>query len=98
MQRINDRRNFNLIGSVQYLNFGRKYEAAAVTLDISRLPDKNCLVRQAQMRETERDRDKAFLRRKGINIQLFALRRREHRDFERKTSAVGRKIKESNLL
>ncbi|GFW61209.1 DUF1758 domain-containing protein [Trichonephila clavipes] len=28
---------------------GRKYEAGAVTGDISRLPDKNCLVRQAQM-------------------------------------------------
>ncbi|GFS72472.1 uncharacterized protein TNCV_2116191 [Trichonephila clavipes] len=34
---------------MQYLNFGRKYEAAAVTGDISRLPGKNCLVRQAQM-------------------------------------------------
>ncbi|GFS69405.1 uncharacterized protein TNCV_4012021 [Trichonephila clavipes] len=34
---------------MQYLNFGRKYEAAAVTIDISRLPGKNCLVRQAQM-------------------------------------------------
>ncbi|GFY34278.1 BED-type domain-containing protein [Trichonephila clavipes] len=36
-------------GLIQYLNFGRKYEAAAVTGDISRLPGKNCLVRQAQM-------------------------------------------------
>ncbi|GFT80844.1 uncharacterized protein TNCV_2714741 [Trichonephila clavipes] len=34
---------------MQYLNFGRKYEAAAVTGDISRLPGKNCLVRQSQM-------------------------------------------------
>ncbi|GFX01425.1 uncharacterized protein TNCV_1863991 [Trichonephila clavipes] len=34
---------------MQFLNFGRKYEAAAVTVDISRLPSKNCLVRQAQM-------------------------------------------------
>ncbi|GFU89361.1 uncharacterized protein TNCV_1783431 [Trichonephila clavipes] len=34
---------------MQYLNFGRKYEAAAVTGDISGLPSKNCLVRQAQM-------------------------------------------------
>ncbi|GFX73813.1 uncharacterized protein TNCV_4291291 [Trichonephila clavipes] len=32
---------------MQYLNFGRKYETAAVTVDISRLP--NCLVRHAQM-------------------------------------------------
>ncbi|GFT97963.1 uncharacterized protein TNCV_2168501 [Trichonephila clavipes] len=30
--------------------------------------------------------DKAFLRRRGINIQLFALRRRKHEDFEIKTS------------
>ncbi|GFY05123.1 uncharacterized protein TNCV_3269951 [Trichonephila clavipes] len=34
---------------MQYLNFGRKYEVAAVTGDISRLPGKNCLFRQAQM-------------------------------------------------
>ncbi|GFW03216.1 uncharacterized protein TNCV_158351 [Trichonephila clavipes] len=34
---------------MQYLNFGRKYEAAAVTGDLWRLPGKNCLVRQAQM-------------------------------------------------
>ncbi|GFX71066.1 uncharacterized protein TNCV_3648311 [Trichonephila clavipes] len=49
IQRINERRNVNLIGLMQYLNFGRKYEAAAVTGDISRLPGKNCLVRQTQM-------------------------------------------------
>ncbi|GFS89091.1 uncharacterized protein TNCV_1258471 [Trichonephila clavipes] len=49
IQRINERRNVNLIGLMQYLNFGRKYEAAAITGDISRLPGKNCLVRQAQM-------------------------------------------------
>ncbi|GFW98920.1 BED-type domain-containing protein [Trichonephila clavipes] len=35
IQRINERRNVNLIGLMQYLNFGRKYEAAAVTGDIS---------------------------------------------------------------
>ncbi|GFS97607.1 uncharacterized protein TNCV_4488441 [Trichonephila clavipes] len=49
IQRINERRNVNLIGLMQYLNFRRKYEAAAVTGDISRLPGKSCLVRQAQM-------------------------------------------------
>ncbi|GFX45188.1 uncharacterized protein TNCV_3432361 [Trichonephila clavipes] len=50
IQRINERRNVNLRGLMQYLNFGRKYEAAAVTGDISRrLPGKKCLVRQAQM-------------------------------------------------
>ncbi|GFV88997.1 uncharacterized protein TNCV_4911971 [Trichonephila clavipes] len=49
MQSINERRNVNLIGLMQYLNFRRKYEAAAVTDDISRLPGKNCLVRQAHM-------------------------------------------------
>ncbi|GFT13645.1 BED-type domain-containing protein [Trichonephila clavipes] len=41
IQRINERRNINLIGLMQYLNFWRKYEAAAVTGDISRLPGKN---------------------------------------------------------
>ncbi|GFX82616.1 uncharacterized protein TNCV_1192911 [Trichonephila clavipes] len=49
IQRTNEIRNVNLIGLMQYLNFGRKYEAAAVTVDISRLLGKNCLVRQAQM-------------------------------------------------
>ncbi|GFW81183.1 uncharacterized protein TNCV_4805511 [Trichonephila clavipes] len=52
IQRINERRNVNLIGLRQYL--GRKYEAAAVTVDISRILGKNCLVRQAQMTERER--------------------------------------------
>ncbi|GFU33660.1 uncharacterized protein TNCV_2830351 [Trichonephila clavipes] len=37
---------------MQYLNLGRKCEAAAVTSDISRLLGKNCLVRQAQMTGT----------------------------------------------
>ncbi|GFW15053.1 hypothetical protein TNCV_983451 [Trichonephila clavipes] len=36
--------------------------------------------RQAQMKE--RDKDKAILQRRGINIQLFALRRRDHGDLE----------------
>ncbi|GFU67639.1 uncharacterized protein TNCV_1643881 [Trichonephila clavipes] len=38
IQRINERRNVNLIELMQYLNFVRKYEAAAVTVDISQLP------------------------------------------------------------
>ncbi|GFX06843.1 uncharacterized protein TNCV_1201581 [Trichonephila clavipes] len=49
IQRIYERCNVNLIGLMQYLDFGRKYEAAAVIGDISRLPGKNCLVRQAQI-------------------------------------------------
>ncbi|GFX46374.1 uncharacterized protein TNCV_238361 [Trichonephila clavipes] len=47
IQRINERRNLNLIGLMQYMKFARKYEAAAVTVDISRLPGKNYFVRQA---------------------------------------------------
>ncbi|GFU46038.1 uncharacterized protein TNCV_4692251 [Trichonephila clavipes] len=47
IQRINERLNVSLIGLMQYLNFGRKYEAAAVIVDISRLPGKNFLARQA---------------------------------------------------
>ncbi|GFU50246.1 hypothetical protein TNCV_300811 [Trichonephila clavipes] len=99
IQRINECRNFNLIGLLQYRNFGRKYEAAAVNVNISRLPSKNCLVRQAQMRERERerDRDKAFLRRRGINIELFALRR-EHGDFERKSLTLAEKLEKDDSL
>ncbi|GFV46685.1 uncharacterized protein TNCV_3846951 [Trichonephila clavipes] len=50
IQRNNERRYVNLIGLIHYLNFGKKYEAAVVTVDISQLPGKNCLVRQTQMR------------------------------------------------
>ncbi|GFV51664.1 hypothetical protein TNCV_1320201 [Trichonephila clavipes] len=42
-QRIDERRNINLIGLMQYLNFGRKYEAAAVSVDILQLLSKNWL-------------------------------------------------------
>ncbi|GFW91522.1 uncharacterized protein TNCV_3376851 [Trichonephila clavipes] len=56
IHRINEKRNVNLIGLMKYLNFLRKYDAVAVTVDISRLSSKNCLVRQAQMRERDRDR------------------------------------------
>ncbi|GFW99337.1 uncharacterized protein TNCV_3981611 [Trichonephila clavipes] len=38
IQRINERCYVNLIGLMQYLNFGRKYEAAAVTVNIWQLP------------------------------------------------------------
>ncbi|GFV47181.1 uncharacterized protein TNCV_4921341 [Trichonephila clavipes] len=41
--------NFANCRLMQYLNFGRKYEAAAVAGDISRLPGKNCVFRQSQM-------------------------------------------------
>ncbi|GFV98052.1 uncharacterized protein TNCV_4448121 [Trichonephila clavipes] len=91
IQRMNERRNVNLIGLMQYLNFGRKYESAAVTGDISRLPGKNCLVRQAQM----------------IGTRLFceeeesiynSSHSEESIDFERKTSDIRRKIRESYLL
>ncbi|GFT42079.1 uncharacterized protein TNCV_1668691 [Trichonephila clavipes] len=63
-QRINERCNVTLIGLMQYLVFIRKYEAAVVTVDISRLRIKNCLVRPAQMR----DKDKTFLRHKEESI------------------------------
>ncbi|GFX51806.1 hypothetical protein TNCV_5015081 [Trichonephila clavipes] len=66
-----------------------KCEAAAATVNISRLLRKNRLVRQSQMR----DRDKAFLRGRGINIQLFALRRRDHGDFEKKPLTLDEKLK-----
>ncbi|GFX51543.1 uncharacterized protein TNCV_5012471 [Trichonephila clavipes] len=49
IERINERHSVNLIGLMQYLRFEKKYEAAAATVDISRLPNKNCLAKQAQM-------------------------------------------------
>ncbi|GFX11151.1 uncharacterized protein TNCV_4503631 [Trichonephila clavipes] len=61
IQRIN---GIHIIGMMQFLNFGRKYKTNAVTVDILRLPNKNCLVIQAQIK----NRDKAFLQRRGINI------------------------------
>ncbi|GFX88416.1 hypothetical protein TNCV_2278841 [Trichonephila clavipes] len=76
----------------------RKYEAAAVTVDISRFPDKNCLVRQAQMRERE------------IGTRLFcegdeSISNSSHSEEEsieilneKPLRDVGRKIREGNLL
>ncbi|GFT13643.1 uncharacterized protein TNCV_3831141 [Trichonephila clavipes] len=72
---------------MQYLNFGRKYKTTAVAIDISQLPGKNCLVREAQIRE----RDKAFLRRREINIQLYELRRREHGGLKENILTLDRK-------
>ncbi|GFW57741.1 uncharacterized protein TNCV_2926601 [Trichonephila clavipes] len=43
IQRINEKRNVNLIGLMQYLNFRRKYKSAAVTIDISRLPEEESM-------------------------------------------------------
>ncbi|GBN88576.1 hypothetical protein AVEN_52948-1 [Araneus ventricosus] len=34
---------------MQYLNFGRKYDAAEVTVDLSRLPNKNSLIQQVKI-------------------------------------------------
>ncbi|GBN88873.1 hypothetical protein AVEN_204778-1 [Araneus ventricosus] len=48
VRRISERRNVSLVGLMQYQNFGRKYDATAVTVDLSRLPNKNSLVQQAK--------------------------------------------------
>ncbi|GFU59231.1 hypothetical protein TNCV_4197601 [Trichonephila clavipes] len=49
----NDRRHLALCHEISWVSIWplpiRKFEAAAVTVDISQLPGKNCLVRQAQM-------------------------------------------------
>ncbi|GFV34784.1 uncharacterized protein TNCV_1450881 [Trichonephila clavipes] len=58
IQRINERRNVNSIELMQYLNFGRKYEADVVTVDISKLPGKNCL-RGRHNKEDQFDPEKA---------------------------------------
>ncbi|GBL96821.1 hypothetical protein AVEN_118945-1, partial [Araneus ventricosus] len=49
VQRISERRNVSLVGIMQYLNFGRNCDAAAVTVDLSRLPNKNSLIQHAKI-------------------------------------------------
>ncbi|GBL64925.1 hypothetical protein AVEN_21450-1 [Araneus ventricosus] len=41
VQRIIEKCNVSLVGLIQYLNFGRRYDAAAVTVDLERFPNKN---------------------------------------------------------
>ncbi|GBO29174.1 hypothetical protein AVEN_187920-1 [Araneus ventricosus] len=48
VQRI-ERLNVSLLGLMEYLNFGRKYDAAAIAVDLSRLPNKNSLIQQAEI-------------------------------------------------
>ncbi|GFU24171.1 uncharacterized protein TNCV_2007571 [Trichonephila clavipes] len=85
IQSVNERRNVNLIGLMKYLNFGRIYEAA-VTVHTSRLPRKNCLFRQVQMRERERE-GQGFSAKKRNQYPTLHI----YGDFERKTSDIGRK-------
>ncbi|GBL77835.1 hypothetical protein AVEN_204518-1, partial [Araneus ventricosus] len=49
VQRISERRNVSLVGIMQYLDFGRTNIAAAVTVVLSRLPNKNSLIQQAKI-------------------------------------------------
>ncbi|GBM18435.1 hypothetical protein AVEN_190078-1 [Araneus ventricosus] len=49
VQRISKRSNVSLVGLMQYLNFGRKYEAVAVTVDLSLSPNKNSLIQQSKI-------------------------------------------------
>ncbi|GBM43007.1 hypothetical protein AVEN_88608-1 [Araneus ventricosus] len=49
VQKISERHNVSLVGLMQYLNFGRKYDAAAFTVDLSRLPNKNSLIQQSKI-------------------------------------------------
>ncbi|GBN29561.1 hypothetical protein AVEN_132357-1 [Araneus ventricosus] len=50
IQRISERRNVSLVGLMQYLNFGRKCDAAAVPVDLSSsLPNKIYLIEQAKI-------------------------------------------------
>lgn len=41
--RINDRRNFRLVGLMQYQSFSRMCDGVAVTVDLSQFPDTNSL-------------------------------------------------------
>ncbi|GBN79453.1 hypothetical protein AVEN_124741-1 [Araneus ventricosus] len=52
VQRISERRNVSLIGLMQYLNFSRKYDATAITVDLSRLPNKISLIQQTKITMT----------------------------------------------
>ncbi|GFT04468.1 uncharacterized protein TNCV_1929851 [Trichonephila clavipes] len=52
IQRTNERYKVDLTGLMQCLNFGRKYKAGAVIVDILRFTSKKRVVRQAQMVET----------------------------------------------
>ncbi|GFX97888.1 uncharacterized protein TNCV_4905391 [Trichonephila clavipes] len=91
IQRIHERRNVNLIVLIQYLNFGRKDKAVAVTIDILRLPGKNCLVRQAQMR----DRDKNFLREEVEPISNFSHSEESIKNFKEKPLALDKKLEKA---
>ncbi|GBO46124.1 hypothetical protein AVEN_222442-1 [Araneus ventricosus] len=53
-QRISERCNVCLVGLMQYLNFGRNNDAAAVTADLSRSPNKNSLIQQVKIIVTRR--------------------------------------------
>ena len=48
VQRINERRNVNLVALMQYLNFGRKYAGATTDEDHSHFPNKNSVIKQAK--------------------------------------------------
>ncbi|GBL69888.1 hypothetical protein AVEN_114084-1 [Araneus ventricosus] len=63
---------------MQYVKFGRKYDAAAVTADLSCLPNKNSLIQQAKIIMA-----RLLLRGRRITVQLFVLKRRDHGNFGR---------------
>ncbi|GBO15906.1 hypothetical protein AVEN_176135-1 [Araneus ventricosus] len=49
VQRISERSNVSFVGFMQYLNFGRKYDVAAVVVGPLRLPNNNSLIQQAKI-------------------------------------------------
>ncbi|GBL93311.1 hypothetical protein AVEN_219452-1 [Araneus ventricosus] len=49
IQRISERRYVSLVGLMQYLNIGRKYDAAAVTFDLPHLPNNISFIQQAKI-------------------------------------------------
>ncbi|GBM81329.1 hypothetical protein AVEN_47415-1 [Araneus ventricosus] len=49
VQRISERHKTSFIALMQYLTFGRKYDAAAVTDDLSRAQNKNSLNQRAKI-------------------------------------------------
>ncbi|GBN57459.1 hypothetical protein AVEN_85664-1 [Araneus ventricosus] len=91
VQRISGRHNVSFVGFMQYLNFGRKYDAAAVIVDLSRLPNETSLFQQAKIIMIR-------LRVKRITVHLFGLRRKVHGNFGREIFNIARKIRKIDTL
>ncbi|GBL92344.1 hypothetical protein AVEN_35872-1 [Araneus ventricosus] len=92
VQRISKREYVSLVELMPYLNFGRKYDAAAVTVDFSRLPNKNALIQQAKIVMTR------FLASKTNHSPSLRTRQKTARKSGGEIFNVVRKIRKSDPL